>query len=140
MATTFRLDGQQVETLQRAIQVYSGDAERAVNDVLHEEGGPLIREEIMRLLPLSGRKPWKGKKTAAKRAQPFTQSNGNLSVTIRTKSAYHYLYFPDDGTNTRRHVGYKGKPREFMFKGAEHQKDRIIERCIDRLIEKWESE
>ena len=137
--TTFELDARQVETLQRAIQQYSGDAERAINDVLHNEGGKLINDEIMRLLPESGR-TWDGKRAAAKQSKPFTQKNENLAVTVRTVSAYHYLYFPDDGTNTKNHIGYKGRPREFMYKGAENQTGKIIDRCIDRLIKKWESE
>ena len=137
--TTFKLDAQQFETLQRAIQLYSGDAERTVNDVLHNEGGKLINDEIMRLLPESGRK-WKGKRRAAKQARPFTQKDENLAVIVRTVSSYHYLYFPDDGTNTKNHIGYKGRPREFMYKGAENQTGEIMDRCINRLIQRWESE
>ena len=138
-STTLKLDTRQIETLERAIKLYQGDAERTVNDVLHNEGGKLIQEEIMRLLPESGR-DWKDKKKAAKRAKPFTQKNDNLAVTVRTVYSYHYLYFPDDGTNTKNHIGYKGKPRQFMYKGAENQTGKIIDRCIDRLIKKWESE
>ena len=138
-STRFELDSRQFETLQRAMQLYSGNAGREIDDVLHNEGGKLIQDEIMRLLPESGRK-WKGKKTAAKRTQPFRQYDGSLSVTIASKTAYNYLYFPDDGTNTKHHIGYKGRPREFMYKGAENQTGKIIDRCIDRLIKKWESE
>ena len=137
---SFKLDAREHENLLRAMRLYGDRAGKTVDEVLHNEGGRLIQEEIMRLLPESGRKPWKGKKPAAKRAQPFTQKNESLSVTIRTKSAYHYLYFPDDGSNTKNHVGYKGKPREFMFKGAENQSSRIMDLCINRLIEKWESD
>ena len=135
----FTLDARQNETLIRAMQIYGNQAGKAVDDVLHNEGASLIKEEIMRLLPESGRK-WKGKKRAAKHAQPFTQKNESLAVTIRTRSGYHYLYFPDDGSNTRNHVGYKGKPREFMFHGAENQQGRIMDLCINRLIEKWEGD
>lgn len=137
--TTFKLDAKQFDLLQRAIQLYSGDAERTVNDVLHNEGGKLINDEIMRLLPESGR-TWNGKRTAAKQSKPFTQKNEHLAVIVRTVSAYHYLYFPDDGTNTKNHIGYKGKPREFMYKGAENQTGAIIDRCINRLIQKWEGD
>jgi len=119
------------------MQEYGDQAGRAVDEVLHNEGAALIKEEIMRLLPESGR-DWKGKRTAARRTQPFTQTNESLAVTIRTKSAYHYLYFPDDGTNTKRHIGFKGKPREFMKTGAENQTSRIMDLCVNRLIEKWE--
>lgn len=121
------------------MQNFGDQAGRTVDDVLHNEGGKLIEEEIMRLLPESGRK-WKGKKTAAKRTQPFRQFNGSLSVTVASKTAYNYLYFPDDGTNTKHHIGYKGRPREFMMHGAENQTGEIIDRCINRLIEKWESD
>ena len=137
--TKFTLDSQEYETLIKAMRLYGDHAGRMVDDVLHNEGANLIKEEIMRLLPESGRK-WKGKRTAAKRAQPFTQKNESLAVTIKTRSAYHYLYFPDDGSNTRNHVGYKGKPREFMFHGAENQQGRIMDLCINRLIEKWEGD
>ena len=132
------MDARENENLLRAMRLYGDRAGKTVDEVLHNEGGRLIQEEIMRLLPESGRKPWKGKKPAAKRAQPFTQKNESLSVTIQTKSAYHYLYFPDDGSSTLRHVGYKGKSREFMYKGADNQSDRIMDLCINRLIEKWE--
>ena len=133
------MDKEQFDKLHQAMQNYAGLAGREVDDVLHNEGGKLINDEIMRLLPASGRK-WSGKKAAAKSTQPFTQLDGPLSVTIATKSAYNYLYFPDDGTNTKRHIGYKGKPREFMMKGAENKTGEIIDRCINRLIRKWESE
>lgn len=136
---SFKLDAREHENLIRAMRLYGDRAGKTVDEVLHNEGGKLIQEEIMRLLPESGRN-WKGKRTAAKRAQPFTQKNESLSVTVRTKSVYHYLYFPDDGTNTRNHVGFKGKPREFMFKGAENQSSRIMDLCINRLIEKWEGD
>lgn len=131
----FALNTSQFDQLQAAMQQYPGYAGREIDEVLHNEGGKLINDEIMRLLPASGRM-WKGKKAAAKSTQPFVQDNGPLSVTIRTKSAYNYLYFPDDGTNTRRHIGYKGKPREFMATGAENQTAKIMDLCINKLIQR----
>lgn len=133
--TSFTLDAKQIERLQETMNAYAGTAGTVIDDVLHNEGGKLITEAIMQILPESHRK-WKGKKTAAKRAQPFTQENGSLSVTVKSKPAYGYLYFPDDGTNTQRHIGYKGVPREFMRRGGESQTERIIDLCIARLIEK----
>lgn len=108
-------------------QEYVGEA---INDVLWNEGAPLIQESIQRLLPESGR-TWRGKKPAAKRAAPFTQQNETLAVTVKTKNAYHYLYFPDDGSTTRKHVGNQ----QFMLRGAEEQQSEIISRCIARLTE-----
>lgn len=128
----FQLDASQVDRLQKTMTQYAGHAGQIVDEVLHNEGGKLISEEIMRLLPESGR-TWAGKKPAAKQAKPFMQENGSLSVTVKTKPAYNYLYFPDDGTNTRRHIGYEGVPREFMRKGGESQADKIIDLCIAKL-------
>lgn len=102
----------------------------AINDVIWNEAAPLIQESIQRLLPESGRK-WRGKKPAAKSAAPFTQTNESLAVTVKTKYAYHYLYFPDDGSTTRKHAGNQ----QFMLRGAEAKQEEIIERCIAKLTE-----
>lgn len=133
--STFTLDKEQIKRLQQAIENYAGQAGRTIDDVLHNEGGRLINDEIMRLLPAS-RRNWRGKRPAAKSTQPFRQYDGKLSVTIATKTKYNYLYFPDDGTDTVSHVGYKGKPREFMLRGAENQTAKIMDLCVNRLIEK----
>ena len=128
---TFSLDTESYNKLFELMQEFQGEAPKTVNEVFWNEGGPIINEAIINLLPQSDRK-WQGKKTAAKRSAPFTQENGELSVTLKTKNAYHYLYFPDDGTNTKRHAGEK----YFMFGGAEASQDEIIEICIRKLLEK----
>lgn len=135
----FTIEANAAYELLEAMESYGRGSGKVIDEVLWNEGGPLINTAIRRLLPASGRK-WKGKKTAASKAQPFVQENDSLAVTIKTKSAYHYLYFPDDGTSTRRHIGYKGRPREFMYKGADSRVEKIMDLCIERLIEKWESD
>lgn len=127
----FKLDVSEAERLQKVMDDFAGHAGRIVDDVLHEQGGKLIEEEIMMLLPVSGR-TWAGKKPAAKHAQPFVQENGSLSVTIKTKPAYHYLYFPDDGSNTKNHRG----GQNFMERGAQNQAEKIIDLCIAALTNK----
>lgn len=129
----FDIDAKEVARLINAMTAYGRGAGNVVNDVLHNEAGKLIHDEIMRLLPVSNR-TWTGKKKAAKHAEPFLQENGTLSVTIRTKPAYHYLYFPDDGTNTKRHKG----EQYFMQRGGENKQAEIIDRCIARLTEEFE--
>lgn len=131
----FSVNFSEVERLQQALKSYQGDTEAAINDVLHNEAGGLAQEEIKRLMPVSG-KSWKGKKTAAKKANSLRNVNGNLSVTVTTTKAYQYLYFPDDGTSTRRHAGNQ----QFFLRGGESVQDEIIERCINKLITKFESE
>lgn len=129
---TFSLDTESYNKLFEAMKEFEGQAPRTVNEVLWNEGGPIINEAIKNLLPTSNRQ-WKGKRPAAKSAAPFTQENGELSVTIKTKSAYNYLYFPDDGTSTKKHAG----EQYFMFGGAEAKQNEIIDLCIAKLIEKF---
>lgn len=129
---TFELDAQELDELQQKMEEYGEGAARQINDVLHGEGAKEINDQIMRILPASGRH-WKGKKAPASTAQPFTQEDGMLSVTIKTVSAYNYLYFPDDGSNTKKHAGNQ----QFMAYGAESASDRIMELCIGHLTEEF---
>ena len=129
---TFELDAQELDELQQKMEEYGEGAARQINDVLHGEGAKEINDQIMRILPASGRH-WKGKKAPASTAQPFTQEDGMLSVTIKTVSTYNYLYFPDDGSNTKKHDGNQ----QFMASGAESASDRIMELCIGHLTEEF---
>ena len=127
--TTLRFDAEAFNRLEEAMKGYQGNVENKINEVLWNEGGVMIEEAIMQLLPFSGRN-WKGKKPAAKSSKPFVQGKGNLSVTVKTKKDYGYLYFPDDGSNTRKHAGNQ----QFMLGGAENEQEEIIQRCIAKLI------
>ena len=128
----FKLDAAEFDRLTEHIKEYQGDAENVINEVLWGEGAQRINDAIMIFLPRSGR-TWRGKAKAAKDAAPFTQTNDNLSVTIHTKGAYHYLYFPDDGSTTRKHEGNQ----QFMFRGAESEQEHIIDLCIAKLINEF---
>lgn len=129
----FTMDVSALEKLQNAMKEYQGDVETSINDVLHNQGGELIQDSIRRLIPVSGR-TWKGKASAAKSSNSLTNINENLAVTVTTTKKYQYLYFPDDGTNTRRHVGNQ----QFFKRGGEAVQDEIIERCISQLINNFE--
>ena len=120
--------------LQSAIKAYEGDAEKAINDVLHNRAGELIQDEIKLLMPQS-RREWKGKRKPAKDAKSLRILKGNLSVGVANTKAYHYLYFPDDGTNTQRHVGNQ----QFFLKGAENKKEEILDLCVGRLVNSFEN-
>ena len=100
----FRLDATEYDRLVDAIKNFPGDAEKAINSVFHNEGSLLIQDSIRNLMPVSGR-TWKGKKRAAKDAKSLTDMKGNLFVIVKTTNSYNYLYFPDDGSNTKRHAG-----------------------------------
>lgn len=131
----FRLDVSSFENLQKAMKDYQGDTEKAINEILHNEASPLIKESIRRLMPASGHS-WNGKKPAAKTSKrSLTDLKENLAITVRTSKNYQYLYFPDDGTNTRRHAGNK----QFFRKGGELKQDEIVDRCINRLVNDFEN-
>ena len=125
------------ERLSQAMDNLDGQAGPLIDEVLQSKGGQTIEENIHMLLPVSGRH-WKKKKAPAVSAQPFTQEFEDMSVTTRTVKNYHYLYFPDDGTNTYHHIGYHGVPREFMYHGAENSAEKIIDMCVDRIIQELE--
>lgn len=131
--SVFRLDAIQVLRLEEAMKDFIGDTETTINDVLHNEGGQLIHDEIKRLMPMSGKR-WKGKKPPAKTSKSLEIVGGNLSVTVSAKKAYQYLYFPDDGSNTRNHAGNQ----QFFLNGGENQKEEILNRCINRLVSGFE--
>lgn len=120
----------EIDRLLKAMQDYQGDTEETINDVFHNYAGDRAQEDIYRLMPVSKKK--KGKH--AKHSKSLSNENGNLSVTVTAKGKWHYLYFPDDGTNTRRHVGNQ----RFFERGGEAAQDDIVERCITRLTNEFE--
>lgn len=129
----WKINFSETDRLQNAIKAFPNNAEDAINDVLHNEAPPIIHPSIRELIPVSGAQ-WKGKKGAAKDSNSLTSTNGNLSVTIKTTKNYQYLYFPDDGTNTRRHVGNQ----QFFARGGEAATPDIIEKCISKITENFD--
>ena len=128
---SFEMDYSEVESLAQAMEQYGEGSLRIINDVLHGEGGEKIKESIHMLIPASGR-TWKGKKAPAGTADSLQQMNNEtLAVTIKTRTAYNYLYFPDDGSNTMHHAG----GQHFFQQGAEDSADQIIDLCIGKLTE-----
>lgn len=131
----YKIEAEELGYLQEAMAAYIGDVEKEVNDVLHNEAGPLIKDAVQRLIPVSNVKPWKGKPKHARDADSLRQINYNLAVKITTKGKYGYLYFPDDGTNTRNHVG----EQHFFARGGDSVASEIVERCVTRLCGSFET-
>lgn len=121
-----KLDFSDFEKLQHAMQGFQGDTETTINDVLHNYAGDRAQKDIILLMPVSDKK----KGVHAKHSDSLQNITGNLSVTVTTKGKFGYLYFPDDGTNTRRHVGNQ----QFFKRGGETAMDDIVGRCIEKLI------
>lgn len=130
----FEMDAKEVERLFNTVKNFPGNAEKSINEVFHNDAPPIVSEEIKRLMPVSG-KTWKGKAPAAKSAKSLTDETANLSFTVKTTGKYHYLYFPDDGTNTKRHVGNQ----QFFQRGGENKQTEIVDRCISRIVKDFET-
>lgn len=128
---SFEIEYSQINKLHETIKDFPDNAESAINSVLHDEGSQLIQENIRNLMPVSGAS-WRGKKGAAKTSNSLTDKPENLAITVKTSKAYQYLYFPDDGSNTRRHAGMQ----QFFKRGGEASVDEIVERCISRVVNK----
>lgn len=132
---TFKLDVSGFEELQQAMKNYQGDVEEAINEVLHKEAGPMIQEAVMGLMPKSTVKEWKGKLPHAKNSKSTVIATGNLFVEVKSAKKYQYLYFPDDGSSTKKHIGNQ----HFFKRGGESRQDEIIRRCIGRLQEDFDN-
>lgn len=126
------MDTKQYERIAEQILKYTdgSEAERIINNYLAGEGAELLKSGIHDILPVSGRH-WSGKAPAAKSTDPFAKINGNLSVRITTKDRYAYLYFPDDGSTTKNHVG----GQNFMYLGAESKAQKVADNIVDKLID-----
>ncbi|MBX9032670.1 hypothetical protein [Gordonibacter massiliensis (ex Traore et al. 2017)] len=128
------VDYTSLETLERRMGEYGQGCGRVVDGVLHGEGANIIKRAVPGLINPSGRK-WPGK-TASIAGKPggasrLSQDNGSLQVTVAARGRLGYLYFPDDGTSTRKHAGNQ----RFMLRGAESKQSDIIDRCIAGLVD-----
>ena len=106
-----------------------------VDEVLREEGAKDIKDAIDALIPRSGRR-WRGKAAPAHGAEWQAVKQEPRSVTVSTLRRYHYLYFPDDGSNTRRHVGNK----QMFRRGLETAAPTVIEKIQGALTEAFGEE
>lgn len=129
----FEMDYAEVERLFNTIRNFPGNAEKSINEVFHNDAPPLVAEEIKWLMPVSD-SVWAGKLPHARMGKSLTDEKANLSFTVKTTKDYHYLYFPDDGTNTRRHVGNQ----QFFKRGGESKQSEIVDRCITQIVSDFE--
>lgn len=130
----WRIDYADADRLTAAIQQFQGNAEKSINDVLHGEGGRLIGERIDALVPVSGRRFKRHSSGAKGSAWQSYDTGENLAVTVAARGKWRYLYFPDDGSNTRKHAGNK----QFFPRGAESAAPEVIDLCIESIMKNWE--
>ena len=130
---TLSMEDKGLDRLMAAMQQSGEGSAQKVTEVLDSYAAPLIKDEIRRLLPSSGRK-WSGKKAAASSTNPFrseVRQESSPALYTTSRNGYHYLYFPDDGSSTRRHAGMQN----FMGRGQDAATERIIDRCLAALAE-----
>lgn len=133
-ARHFLMDYKDVDGLIKLINDFPVVAQKTINEVLHADiAVDMVENNIIPLIPSSNRH-WKGKKAAASSTQPFRKgTNKLLTLTVRSKTIYNYLYFSDDGTNTINHAGEK----HFMQRGADGSTSAIADLCVKSVLEEW---
>lgn len=131
----FYLDEDALDGLEADFDSYPELIGPAIDEVLQGEGAKAIKEGIDALIPRSGRR-WRGKAAPAHGAEWQRVDAAPLAVTVATSTRYHYLYFPDDGSNTRRHVGN----RQMFRRGLEAAAPTVIEKIQDALSEAFGEE
>jgi hypothetical protein len=131
MSVTFDVDVSKVEQLTEAIKQFQDEAETKINTYLHGEGYRRFEQAIHNAMPVSGRS-WNGKRAAAKTSRSVQDKDKgeNLAVTLHSTTVYGYLYFPDDGSNTKHHYG----GQHFFEKGVENETTQAINDMIDILM------
>ena len=129
-AGILELDASQVEALASAVSGYGERAEEAINEVLHDEAGPLIYRRINPLIHPSGR-TFKGHRASATVSDWASyDTTRNLEVTVRADASHRYLY---DGGTTVLHQGNQ----QFFKRGGESATPEIVERCLRVLTKDW---
>jgi hypothetical protein len=127
MSANFSVDSSQFYTLQRNIERLPNDAEKVINETLKANVSPVMEKSILGLMPMSKRN-----KQHAKLYKSLNADNKeNLTLTIKPKSKYRYLVFPDLGLGTSK----KKYPQKFMDHGVEQKVNYSIEELNKSLIE-----
>lgn len=131
MSETFDLDVSKMEQLTKTIKQFQAEAETKINTYLHGEGYRRFEQAIHNAMPVSGRN-WNGKKAPAKTSHSIQDKDKeeNLAVTLRSTTVYGYLYFPDDGSNTKNHYG----GQHFFEQGVENETTQAINDMIELLM------
>ena len=134
MSVTVGIDSSALDKLEKHISAFGAHADDAITEALHESG-PDIYERINQLIHPSGRR-FKGHGASATvSAWPQYVTDAHLAVTVKAKSRYRYLYFPDDGSNTDHHAGNQ----RFFERGARAAAPKVIQRCVEAMTKGLET-
>lgn len=127
------LSYEKYEKLIQAAAKLQGDMEAAINEALKSsQVKNWMVNSITEFTPMSKAKIASWHPRHARGAKPYKETYENLSIIIKSKTAFNYLYFPDDGSNTKRHQGMQ----QFMLHGAEAVSDQVADEIVDKIVEK----
>lgn len=134
MASSIRLETKGVEDIQKAMDAYGDGYGEVLKKVLYNDVSLEISEGITGLLPVSGR-VFKGHRIGAKASgatNVFTRVlyGDSLTLEVKTRPKFGYLYFPDTGT------GHQPRVQDFMGRGLEAATPKAVELCVAALAEK----
>ena len=131
--STFSLEDGDFERLLESMQRFGEGASEVINTVIHDSGDEIYRE-IDPLIHPSGR-TFRGHTSSAQGShwQRYDTSE-SMAITVSTTASRRYLYFPDDGSNTKRHYGNQ----QFMLRGAEAAAPVILEKGEQALLAEFE--
>lgn len=121
----FSLKEEDLEKIQEAIMDFGDEAENVINKCLANEVKNTLINSITNFIPVS-----KKNKKHAKTSDPLQGDvRNNLTLYIRTKSKFNYLYFPQNAEGQSRN----NPPNDFMEKGINNEYDNVINCILDKL-------
>lgn len=123
----FELKSEDIQKISDSISKFPSDAEDTINSYLHGPGKEKMIKSMENIIPISERK-----KKHAKGNSPLRSNTFNLGLTIRTKTKYNYLYFPQMAEGTSK----KNSPNDFMQKGLDSIYDSVVNDMIDKITNK----
>ncbi|MGN0301598.1 MAG: hypothetical protein ACI4BI_01820 [Anaerotardibacter sp.] len=131
--SSFGISTEGMESIIAKVEAFPSVFGQCVGNVLHGEGGEVIASKITELIHPSGR-TFKGHTSSATSTKWYLKyTSESFAVTIRSKSKFNYLYFPDDGSNTKRHAG----GQDFTGRGMQAAIPKIEELLINAVDESW---
>lgn len=126
----FSIKENDLERIQEAIINFGDDAENAINECLANEVKNTLITSITNFIPVS-----KQNKKHAKSSNPLQGDvRNNLTLLIRTKPKFNYLYFPQNAEGQSRN----DPPNNFMEKGINNEYDNVINTILDKLQRRME--
>lgn len=127
MCANYDVDFSTFETLQNNIKKLPDVAETVINKELGSKIAPIFEKSILGLVPISDRD-----KPHAKLYKSLNASTKeNLTLTIKPKTKYAYLVFPDLGIGTSK----RRSPLNFMKHGVDKKAEQAAEELNKALIE-----